>query len=164
MAQDISHQLITILPRLRRFALSLAGRPDVADDLVQISCEKALVNAARWIDGTRFDAWMFRILRNTWIDQTRRRKTEGKTEDVYTREDLVGVRGDIAIESRLTLQKVWEIIGTLPDEQREILVLVCVEGLTYKEAADVLDLPVGTVMSRLSRARAKIGALSGIND
>jgi len=107
---------------------------------------------------------MFRILRNTWIDQTRRRKTEGTTEDVYVREDLVGVRGDLDVENRLVLQKVWGIIGTLPDDQREVLVLVCVEGLTYKEAADVLDLPVGTVMSRLARARIKIAALSGIND
>ncbi len=163
MAQDISLQLIAILPRLRRFALSLAGRHDLADDLVQISCEKALANAGSWQDGTLFDAWMFRILRNTWIDQTRRRKTEGKTEDVYLREDLVGLRGDIDIENRLMLQKVWGIIGTLPDEQREVLVLVCVEGLTYNEAAEVLEVPAGTVMSRLARARAKIAALSGIN-
>jgi RNA polymerase sigma-70 factor (ECF subfamily) len=164
MAKDISARMIGMLPRLRRFALSLAGRQDVADDLVQISCEKALANAASWREGTLFDAWMFRILRNTWIDQTRRRKTEGTTEDVYVREDLVGVRGDLDVENRLVLQKVWGIIGTLPDDQREVLVLVCVEGLTYKEAADVLDLPVGTVMSRLARARIKIAALSGIND
>ena len=164
MAQDISLQLIAILPRLRRFALSLAGRHDLADDLVQISCEKALASAASWRDGTLFDAWMFRILRNTWIDQTRRRKTEGMTEDVYLRDDLVGVRGDQDIENKLTLQKVWGAIGALPDDQREVLVLVCVEGLTYKEAADVLDLPVGTIMSRLARARTKIAALSGIND
>ncbi len=164
MAQNISHHLIAILPRLRRFALSLARRPDLADDLVQISCEKALANAASWTEGTRFDAWLFRILRNSWIDQTRRRKTEGATEDVYTREDLVGVRGDTAIENLLTLQKVWEAIGRLPHEHREILVLVCVEGLTYKEAADVLDLPVGTVMSRLARARKKIMPLNGIDD
>jgi RNA polymerase sigma-70 factor, ECF subfamily len=164
VAQDIGHHLIAILPRLRRFALSLARKPDLADDLVQISCEKALANAASWTEGTRFDAWMFRILRNTWIDQTRRRKTEGATEDVYTREDLVGVRGDTAVENLLTLQKVWEAIGNLPHEHREILVLVCVEGLTYKEAADVLNLPVGTVMSRLARARMKIMALSGIDD
>ena len=77
MAPEISLQLIAILPRLRRFALSLAGRFDVADDLVQISCEKALANAAGWREGTFFETWMFRILRNSWTDQTRRRKTEG---------------------------------------------------------------------------------------
>jgi RNA polymerase sigma-70 factor (ECF subfamily) len=164
MAKDISAPLIAVLPRLRRFALSLAGRRDVADDLVQISCEKALANAERWQDGTHFDSWMFRILRNTWIDHARRRKTEGKTEDVYEREDLAGLRGEVDIENRLMLQKVWEIIGTLPDEQREVLLLVCVEGLSYNEAAEVLEVPAGTVMSRLARARAKLAALSGIND
>jgi RNA polymerase sigma-70 factor (ECF subfamily) len=164
MAKDISARLISALPRLRRFALSLAGRRDVADYLVQISCEKALANAGSWQEGTQFDAWIFRILRNTWIDQTRRRKTEGRTEDIYLREDLVGLRGDKDIENRLMLQKVWEIIGTLPDDQREVLLLVCVEGLTYNEAAEVLEVPAGTVMSRLARARTKIAALSGIND
>lgn len=162
MAQEIGPDILAVLPRLRRFALALSRRSDVADDLVQVACEKALGNSSSWQAGTSFDAWIFRILRNSWIDYLRRRKTEGLTEDVYEREDLVGVRGDGDIENRLTLQKVWQAIGGLPDDQREVLLLVCVEGLSYKEAAEALGVPSGTVMSRLARARAKIAVWAGI--
>jgi RNA polymerase sigma-70 factor (ECF subfamily) len=163
MTADIGTQLVEMLPRLRRFAVSLCGRRDVADDLVQLACEKALVNVDSFTAGTRFDSWMFRILRNAWIDQLRRRKTEGHTEDVYERPDLVGAQGEADVESKMTLQRVWEAIGKLPGDQREVLLLVCIEGLSYKETAEVLELPIGTVMSRLARARTKIAAQAGID-
>jgi RNA polymerase sigma-70 factor, ECF subfamily len=163
MTDQFGNDLIAMLPRLRRFALSLCRRRDVADDLVQLACEKALANAASYQTGTRFDAWLFRILRNGWIDQVRRNRTMGPTDDVYEREDLTGVQGVADMEAKLTLQKVWAIIGELPEDQREVLLLVCVEGLSYKEAADVLGIPVGTVMSRLSRARIKVAGEAGID-
>ena len=128
MAKDISAPLIAVLPRLRRFALSLAGRRDVADDLVQISCEKALPKPIAGRTAPILTRGCFDP-QELLIDHARRRKTEGKTEDVYEREDLAGLKGEVDIENRLMLQKVWELIGTLPDEQREVLLLVCVEGL-----------------------------------
>jgi RNA polymerase sigma-70 factor, ECF subfamily len=160
--QDFGEDLIAMLPRLQRFALSLTGRRHLAEDLVQLTCERALANRSGFDPGTRFDSWLFRILRNAWIDQLRRRKTEGQSEDVYERVDLVGARGDVDAETRLTLQSVWGLIGTLPADLREVLLLVTVEELSYREAAEVLGIPIGTVMSRLSRARTKIAVGAGI--
>lgn len=162
MAEDFGQQLIAILPRLRRFALSLTGRREVADDLVQLACERALAHQASFMPGTRFDSWLFRILRNAWFDQLRRRRTEGPMEDVHEHENLLATGGEADAETRLTLQRVWSLIGDLPEDQREVLLLVSVEGLSYKEAAEVLDVPIGTVMSRLSRARTRIAAAAGI--
>lgn len=159
---SVESQLIAFLPNLRRFAMSLCGARDVADDLVQAACERALANADRFEPGTRFDAWMFRILRNLWIDQVRRRKTAGIEEDIAERQDIAGVSGERVVEASMTLKSVAEAIAGLPDEQREVLLLVCIEDLSYREAADVLDIPIGTVMSRLARARKNLAAAAGI--
>jgi RNA polymerase sigma-70 factor (ECF subfamily) len=158
----IGEQLVAFLPNLRRFAISLTRSRDAADDLVQAACERALAGAERFEPGTRFDAWMFRILRNLWIDQARRRKTAGIQEDISDRTDLVGSEGAREMESRLTLESVSSAIMQLADDQREVLLLVCVEGLSYRETADVLDIPIGTVMSRLARARKNIAEAAGI--
>jgi RNA polymerase sigma-70 factor (ECF subfamily) len=163
MRGSFGDDLVAMLPRLRRFAMALCRRADAADDLVQIACEKALASAGSWQPGTRFDAWMFRILRNAWIDQLRRRKTAGIQEDISEREDIAGSRGDVEIEAALTLAKVWRMIDELPPDQKEVLLLVAVEGWSYKEAAEALELPIGTVMSRLARARLKIAGKAGIN-
>lgn len=106
---------------------------------------------------------MFRILRNLWIDQVRRQKTAGPQEDIAERFDLVGTSGERETEARLTLRSVSEAISALVDEQREVLLLVCVEELSYRETADILGVPIGTVMSRLARARKNIAAATGIN-
>jgi len=162
-AIPVHRQLVAFLPNLRRFAISLCRSRDVADDLVQAACERALANAASFQPGTRFDAWMFRILRNLWIDQMRRQKTAGIPDDIDARDDIVGVSGEREAVARLTLQSVSEAIGDLVPDQREVLLLVCVEELSYREAADVLDVPIGTVMSRLARARKTLAALTGID-
>ncbi len=159
---DIGDQLIALLPNMRRFALSLARRPDVADDLVQQACERALAHAAGFEPGTRFDAWIFRIIRNLWIDRIRRDKTAGPQDDIEERRDLLGDDGERAMEARLTLASVGEAMAHLPDQQRELIVLVCVEDLSYRDAAEVLGAPIGTVMSRLARARKKLAELTGI--
>jgi RNA polymerase sigma-70 factor (ECF subfamily) len=112
--------------------------------------------------GTRFDAWVFRILRNAWIDTLRRGKFERASEPIEDNDGLSGSAGEAAMEARLTLQAVADIIGTLPDEQREVLMLVCVEGFSYAEAAEIAQIPVGTVMSRLARARSKVAERAGI--
>ena len=159
----VQDQLVAFLPNLRRFAISLCRSRVMADDLVQMACERALANEHRFEEGTRFDAWMFRILRNLWIDEVRKRKTAGPQEDIEDRGDLVGASGEREVEARLTLKSVAEAIDELSEEQREVLLIVCVEELSYKEAAEVLGVPIGTVMSRLARARRNLAEAAGIS-
>jgi len=160
--QRVEDQLVAFLPNLRRFAISLCRSRDLADDLVQAACERALANAEKFEEGTRFDAWMFRILRNLWIDDARRKKSAGVQEDVDAHHDLAADSEERRAEARLTLKGVAEAIGGLVEEQREVLLLVCVEDLSYKETADVLGVPIGTVMSRLARARRNLAEATGI--
>jgi RNA polymerase sigma-70 factor (ECF subfamily) len=160
---SVENQLVAFLPNLRRFAISLCRSRELADDLVQTACERALANAASFQQGTRFDAWMFRILRNLWIDEVRKKKTAGPQEDIEAQVDLAGASGEREAEARLTLKSVAEAIDELSEEQREVLLLVCVEELSYKEAADVLGVPIGTIMSRLARARRNLAEAAGIS-
>jgi RNA polymerase sigma-70 factor, ECF subfamily len=163
LPDEFGERLIAFLPNLRRFALSLCRSPDLADDLVQLACERAIANASSFAPGTRFDAWMFRILRNLWIDQLRRDRTAGHKDDIGLHEERLAGDDGTAPEHRLLLEDVWDAIARLPDEQREVLLLVCVEEFSYREAAGILDIPIGTVMSRLARARANIAAVAGID-
>jgi RNA polymerase sigma-70 factor, ECF subfamily len=162
MTSAIGPLLIDALPRLRRYAISLSRAADVADDLVQAACERALATAATLDDRLRFDAWMFRIVRNLWYDRLRRLRTRGQELDVTVRDDLVAIEGEQVPERRLLLSKAAEAIDRLPEEQRELLLLVCVEELSYRDAAAVLDLPIGTVMSRLARARRRVAEDLGV--
>ncbi|MCR9137327.1 MAG: RNA polymerase sigma factor [Alphaproteobacteria bacterium] len=163
MPDTFSRDLIGLLPNLRRFAISLCRSSDIADDLVQLTCQKALISRDGFTPGTRMDAWLFRILRNSWIDLVRKRKNEGQPVDIDDAYDLPGQAGAEDADTRLMLAQTLETIHALPDEQREVLLLVCVEELSYKETADILDIPIGTVMSRLARARKHIGEQLGIN-
>ncbi len=149
-----------MLPRLRRYALALCRSSVQADDLVQAACVRALASAGSWQPGTRFDAWIFRIMRNHWIDGLRRVRTEGHTEDVDEHQTLVGENGETRVMEKLVLMDVRRAIDALPPEQRDVLILVCVEDMAYQEAAEVLGVPIGTVMSRLSRARKRIQDLT----
>ena len=150
-------ELVTLLPRLRRFALSLTASREDADDLVQMALEKALRNLGQWQPGSRLDSWMFRIMQNLRIDQARAQKVR-PTE--VSLEHSPSVRDEFettnATESRFTLEKVLVLMEKLPDAQRTILTLVCIEGMRYREAAEVLDISIGTVMSRLARARKNL--------
>ena len=147
-----SDQLVAVLPRLRRFARGLTGSTTEADDLVQAACERALSRAHQFQEGTRFDSWMFRIVQTIWIDQIRARDVRKEDGDVA--EERLGsdapVRG---VEARLALAEIRNAVELLPPDQRATLMLVTVEGLSYKEAAAVAGVPVGTIMSRLARAR-----------
>ena len=163
MADDFGRHLISLLPNLRRFAISLSRSGDVADDLVQATCEKALANRDAFAPGTRMDAWLFRILRNLWIDRLRRGRTQGTSIDIDDAPALVGEDGAAVAESRLTLNDTAAAIGRLPEDQREVLLLVCVEELSYRETAEIIGTPIGTVMSRLARARRKLADDLGIN-
>jgi RNA polymerase sigma-70 factor, ECF subfamily len=157
MSQSFSDQLIAVLPRLRRFARGLAGNAADADDLVQAACERALSRAHQFEAGTRFDSWMFRIVQTIWIDQVRARdirRTGGEDESL-----LVGSDESVRrVEARMALREVDAALDSLPIEQRAALLLVTVDGLSYKEAAEIAEVPVGTIMSRLARARVALQA------
>jgi RNA polymerase sigma-70 factor (ECF subfamily) len=161
-ADQVGAQLVAFLPNLRRFAIALSRSRDIGDELVQMACERALANAAHFEPGTRFDAWMFRILRNLWIDHIRKQRRTARHEDIDQRQDISGTSGLRDAEARLTLTSVARAIGDLPDDQREVLLLTCVEDLSYREAAEVLGIPIGTVMSRLARARKKLAEAAGL--
>jgi RNA polymerase sigma-70 factor, ECF subfamily len=150
-----SEQLIAVLPRLRRFARGLAGATAEADDLVQAACERALAREHQFQEGTRFDSWMFRIVQTIWIDHLRAREVRKEDSDVA--EERLGTDAPVRrIEARLALAEVRLAVERLPAEQRAVLMLVTVEGLSYKEAAAVAGVPVGTIMSRLARARVAL--------
>ena len=153
MSDDLSQSMIGLLPRLRAFARGLAGNVDDADDLVQSTIERAIAARGRFVAGTRLDSWLFRIMRNLHIDTYRRHRRVVPFEGSGLEERLAGDDGRRISEARLEMGDVAARIAALPREQREVLLLVCVEGLRYREAADVLEVPVGTVMSRLARAR-----------
>lgn len=159
----VPERLVAFLPNLRRFAISLCQSRDLADDLVQAACERAIVGAAGFAPDTRFDAWMFKILRNLWIDQLRRRKTAGPQTDIEEAYDLSSPVGAEQVHARMDLSDVLAALQKLPEEQREVLVLVCVEDFSYRETSEVLSIPIGTVMSRLARARKNLMELTGIN-
>lgn len=145
--------LVALVPKLRRFALSLTGNASDADDLVQGACEKALRNAAQFTPGTRMDSWMYRIVQTQWLDDRRRYAVRGASVDPAEIEVSDEGRAASLPEARLMLDRARAAMATLPEGQREVLALVAIEGLSYREAAEALDLPIGTVMSRLSRAR-----------
>lgn len=153
MADDIRQKMIELLPRLRRFAYALTGDLDKADDLVQDTCVRALANLAQWQTGTRLDSWMYRIAQNLWFDRVRAQKVRGEVLDVEALENIGGSDGRNVTQGRLDLQRVSREITLLPHDQQILIGLVCIDGLTYREAAEALGIPIGTVMSRLSRAR-----------
>lgn len=146
-----------MLPRLRRFAHGLARNAADAEDLTQGAAERILKAQDQWQPGTSFDAWAYRILRNLWIDMSRSRQ---RHEAVLAREEhglSVGIDGNA--EARVELTYLMRAMGRLPDEQREAVALVMIEGLAYGEAATVLDIPVGTLTSRLVRGRQALMAM-----
>ena len=145
------NEMLALLPRLRRFARALARDAADADDLCQMTVEKALLARASWQPGTRLDSWMYRIMRNAWIDTARAR---GRASETFVDAEAgAAVGGDGGAEARVALGEVEAAMRRLPDEQREAVALVLVEGLAYKEAAEVLDIPMGTLTSRLVRGR-----------
>ena len=151
--ERIKDDIASLIPRLRKFARVLTGSMVDADDVVQSTVEKAMRNIEQWQAGTRLDSWLFAIARNLWIDDRRLARNRKPHEDVETMFDLTGDHGVDIVETRDRQRAVRRAIDGLPPEQRELVALVMLEGLAYREAADLLDIPIGTVMSRLSRAK-----------
>jgi RNA polymerase sigma-70 factor (ECF subfamily) len=159
VSDEIRDRMVAVLPRLRRFAHALTGNSEQADDLVQDACLRALSRIDLWQPGTRLDSWMYRIAQNIWLDRLRANKVRGETVELDATEGIAGSDGRVVTESELTLQAVAAAMGQLPPEQRATVALVCIEGASYKEAAEISGVPVGTVMSRLARARRTLNTI-----
>src|SRR4051794_593602 len=154
-------ELAALLPRLRRFAHALSRDPADADDLTQATIERALRSRAQWQPGTRLDSWCYRIMRNLWID-TARARTRKNAREAPEEEGLsVGEDPRPAIEAAVDLRRVMAAMEQLPDEQREVVALILVEGFGYREVSEMLGLPIGTVSSRLVRGRTALLAMVG---
>ena len=154
-------QLAGLLPRLRRFGHALSRNPADADDLAQATLERALRSKAQWQPGTRLDSWLYRIMRNLWIDTVRARSRKDKFEAPAEFADRIGEDPCNAIEASIDLQKIMAAMQRLPEEQREVVALILIEGFGYRETAEMLDLPIGTVSSRLVRGRTALLELVG---
>jgi len=156
---DFETALAALLPRLRRFAHGLARDTADADDLTQQTAERALKARGQWQPGTSLAAWTYRIMRNLWIDTGRARQ---RRDAVMAPEELGetgGVPGEA--EGRAELHFLMRAMDRLPDEQREAVALVMIEGLAYAEAAELLEVPIGTLTSRLVRGRQALVAMLG---
>ncbi|SCZ70877.1 RNA polymerase sigma-70 factor, ECF subfamily [Epibacterium ulvae] len=144
--------LIALLPRLRRFACSLTLSVSDADDLVQEACLRALSRSDQWKPDQPFDFWMFRLTRNLWISEIRKQKVRFGKGQIPAEESAELVQHDTG-EDRLAAVQLLGRVGALPSELAVVLVAVSVEGYSYSETAELLDIPIGTVMSRVHRAR-----------
>jgi RNA polymerase sigma factor (sigma-70 family) len=145
----LRREIVEMLPRLRRFARTLTRHVHDADDLVQMALERALRKLDSWQAGTRLDSWLFTIVRNAWIDEVRARMRRNEVVMTDTHADSAST-DQSAVHDALAIQ---DAMARLPDDQRIAIGLVLVEGLPYKEAAAVLDIPIGTLTSRLARGR-----------
>ncbi|TCS07512.1 sigma-70 family RNA polymerase sigma factor [Caulobacter sp. BK020] len=149
-------EMLTLLPRLRRMARVLAWEPADADDLTQLTVERALLRRDQWRPGTRLDSWMFRIMRNAWIDEARARQRQGRVLAPPEAGALAADPSAPSLEARLEASAVERALDALPEDQRVAVALVLIEGLSYQEAAESLEVPIGTLTSRLARGRATL--------
>ena len=154
--QSLRQDIAALLPRLRRFGRTLTRHREDADDLVQLAVERALNRSSQWQPGTRLDSWLFRIMQNAWIDELRAR---GRYHETFVPEEQGLQVGVSTNDSQIDAIAVRKAVARLGDDQRAVVALVLVEGLPYKEAAEVLGIPIGTLTSRLARARETLQGL-----
>lgn len=153
--------LTALLPRLRRFAHAIARNPADADDLTQATVERALRSKSQWQPGTRLDSWLYRIMRNLWIDTVRGR---GRKEDLHVpveEAEWISTDPRQAMEAAIDLKTAMAAMQRLPEDQREVVALILVEGFGYRECSEILGLPIGTVSSRLVRGRTALLEMVG---
>jgi RNA polymerase sigma-70 factor (ECF subfamily) len=153
--QEVQSGLVDHLKRLWRYGYVLSRQRDVAEDLVQATCLRAIERAAQYTPGTRLDRWLFSILHSIWIDEVRSRRIR-LGGGIVDADCALIVDGEYESETRLMANQVLKLVDGLPEAQRNAVFLAYVEGLSYKEIAEVLDIPIGTVMSRLANARARL--------
>ena len=156
--EEFGTQVVPHIPRLRRYARALTRERAAADDLVQDTLERACNKLHLWRRGSDLRAWLFTIMHNVFINQVRGRKV---VADVPLNDEIMELPGHMAQGDRLEIRDLDAALARLPDEQREVLLLIALEQMSYQETAKALGIPIGTVMSRLSRARER---LRGIMD
>jgi RNA polymerase sigma-70 factor (ECF subfamily) len=156
MSTVLENDIAALLPRLRRFARSITFHREDADDLVQVALERALTRAEQWEPGTRLDSWMFRIVKNAWIDEVRSR---ARRAELFAPEEEGEHVGDNVAEAHQQRMAIEKAVSLLSEDHRLVIGLVLVDGLPYKEAAEVLEIPMGTLTSRLARAREALQEL-----
>jgi RNA polymerase sigma-70 factor (ECF subfamily) len=155
---DLQQQLVALLPRLRRFARALARDAHDADDLVQLALERALARVDQVRPDAELGAWMFGIVRNAWIDELRSR---GRRARLFVPAELAEHMGVGSQPGHTELLAVEEALARLPEEQRSAVALVLIEGFSYKEAAHIMQVPIGTLTSRLARGRDALQEMLG---
>jgi RNA polymerase sigma-70 factor (ECF subfamily) len=153
-------ELLALLPNLRAFGMSLCGTADLADDLVQDTLVKAWDNMDSFQEGTNLRAWLFTILRNTYFSHYRKRRREYEDKDGTRAMELAVLPNQ---QSHIDLQDFRRALDALPPDQREALVLVGAAGFSYEDAASICDCAVGTIKSRVNRARVRLGHLLAIS-
>jgi RNA polymerase sigma-70 factor (ECF subfamily) len=158
MSAFTAAEIEALIPRLRRFARALAGGRDAADDLVQDTLERAWAKRELWQAGTNLRAWLFTVMHGVFVNGRRRRRP---TESLDALDGDAGQRADgsASAETATAVRELREALQRLPDEQRQVVLLVGLEQFSYAEAADVLEVPIGTVMSRLARGRERLRQL-----
>jgi RNA polymerase sigma factor (sigma-70 family) len=162
-SETFESELTQLLPRLRRFAFALSRNGADADDLAQTTVERALRSRDQWQPGTRLDSWLYRIMRNLWIDTVRARGRRDRHEAPEDAAKDVGDDPREAMHASMELQRAMSAMERLPDEQREVVALILIEGFGYREVSEMLDLPIGTVSSRLVRGRMALLEMLGGN-
>jgi RNA polymerase sigma-70 factor (ECF subfamily) len=145
-------ELVELLPRLQRFGIALTRSAIHADDLVQAACERALIRQDQLRHDTKIGAWMYAIMRNLWIDEIRAPRSH-LHDSIEAARDVIGDDGEALTEKNNTWAAVRRALDELPAEQRAALILICVDGMSYKETAAMLGIPIGTVTSRVARGR-----------
>lgn len=157
--EEIGERIVGLLPRLRRFARTLSRNQHDADDLVQSAVERAWRHIGQYRPGANLASWMFGIMKNAWIDN---RRAHGRRGEVPLPEDSGEHPAVSPVDTNTGLWSVSEAMNKLPEEQRLAVALVLVEGMSYKEAAQALEIPIGTLTSRLARGRTALSvALEG---
>lgn len=152
LSTDLKTDLISMLPRLRRFAWSLTRSFPEADDLVQDTCLRALSYANQWDPTQPLDRWVFRIMRNTWISEVRKQNTR-TGQGTIAAEDAAELSTRHSGEDSVAADQLYAQIASLPEDLSAVLLVVSVEGYSYADASKLFDIPIGTVMSRIHRAR-----------
>ena len=160
ISQQFRDQIIAAIPGLRAFGLSLTARSDRADDLVQETLMKAWKHHDSFEAGTNMKAWLYTILRNEFYTQLRKRKREVEDADGYY-SSKVAVHAEQ--EGHLDMADLRVALAKLPEDQREAIILVGASGFSYEEAADICTVAVGTIKSRVNRARARLAVLLQIS-
>ena len=154
-------ELAAVWRRLRRFAYALSRDAADADDLAQMAAEKAFKSFDQFQAGTRFDSWIFRICRTVWIDTIRSRGRRAAHEAPPEAAELIGHDPTSSTEASIDLGKAMAAMQRLPEEQREVVALILIDGFGYRETAEILDQPIGTVSSRLARGREALLTMLG---